>query len=119
MNKDVENMVKRLSFENLIWIGFIIISALDIYGDELLKKDLLYNDKKARDKANKLFCKLIAFSVLVYFYFFIRNYSDYKKHHNKSYKIRLIGSIFILIGSICLLYFQTTTSNSTDSPSNV
>ena len=37
MNNDVEEMVKRLSFENLIWIGFIITSALNIYGDEMIK----------------------------------------------------------------------------------
>ena len=55
MNNDIEEMVKRLSFENLIWIGFIITSALDIYGDEIIKKGLVTNDKNARKKANKLF----------------------------------------------------------------
>lgn len=119
MNNDVDNMVKRLNFENLIWVAFIIISALDIYGDELLKKEVLYHDQKAKEKANKLFLGLSAFSILIYIYFFIRNYNDYKKYHNKSYEIRLIGSTLILAGTLCLLYFQLTTTNSTNSQSNV
>lgn len=51
MNNDIEEMVKRLSFENLIWIGFIITSALNIYGDEMIKKGLVTNDKNARKKS--------------------------------------------------------------------
>ena len=114
-----EKMIKRLSFENLIWVSFIVISLLDIYGDELLKKNLKYNDKEASKKANKLFLGITLFSILIYVYFFIRNYNDYKKYKNKSYEVRLIGSTFFLIGTLCLLYFQTTISNEIDSPSNV
>lgn len=112
-------MIKRLSFENLIWIAFIVISILDIYGDELLKKNLKYSDKDASKKANKLFLGITLFSILIYVYFFIRNYNDYKKYKNKSYEVRLIGSTFFLIGTLCLLYFQATSSNEIDSPSNV
>lgn len=112
-------MIKRLSFENLIWIAFIVISILDIYGDELLKKNLRYNDKKAQEKANKLFLGITLFSILIYIYFFIRNYNDYKKYKNKSYEVRLIGSTFFFIGTLCLLYFQSISSNEIDSPSNV
>ena len=118
MNED-DSLVERLSFENLIWICFIVISVLDIYGDELIKKGITKKDKTSREKANKLFLGISIFSILIYIYFLIRNYSDYKKHYNKSYEIRLVGSILILTGSICLLYFQLTTTYQTDSPSNV
>lgn len=119
MNSNNEELIKRLSFENLIWVSFIIISVLDIYGDELIKKNLRYNDKKALEKANKLFLGIAAFSILIYIYFLIRNYSDYKKYKNKNYEIRLIGSTLILIGSLCLLYFQYKNTRIVDSPSNV
>lgn len=118
MNEN-DKMIKRLSFENLIWISYIVISLLDIYGDELLKRNLKYNDKEASKKANKLFLGITLFTILIYGYFFIRNYNDYKKYQNKSYELRLIGSIFFLLGTFCLLYFQTTISNEIDSPSNV
>lgn len=118
-SNDNNSMIKRLTFENFIWIAFIIISALDIYGDELLKRNIRYHDQKAEKRANKLFTGIAYFSVIIYIYFLLRNYSDYKKYKNKNYEIRLLGSIFILIGSICLLYFLKNTTNETDSPSNV
>lgn len=119
MNDNVENMVKRLNFENFIWVCFIVISIFDIYGDELIKKELRSNDKTAAKKANKVFLRVTAFSVLIYIYFLLRNYDDYKKHHTKSYEIRLMGSIFILFGTLCLLYFQYTNKKDIDSPSNI
>lgn len=119
MNENVEEMVKRLSFENFIWIGFIIVSLLDIYGDELIKKGLRENDKGSLNKANKLFLRLAYFSILVYLYFLIRNYSDYKKYHNKNYQVRLIGSFLILIGTLFLVYFQKNNTTPVDSSSNV
>ena len=119
MNNDVEEMVKRLSFENLIWIGFIITSALDIYGDEIIKKGLVTNDKNARKKANKLFLGISFFSILVYIYFLMRNYNDYQKKKTDSYQIRFIGSILILSGALCLTYFQMKNMDPTESPSNV
>ena len=119
MNNDAENIVKRLSFENIIWITFIVISVLDIYGDELLRKNILYNDQKSANKANTIFLIATGISLLIYAYFLYRNYKDYEKYRTKSYEIRLTGSILVLSGVICLLYFQLTTRKKNDSPSNV
>ncbi len=119
MDKDTIEMVKRLNFENLIWVVFIVISVLDIYGDELIKKSLICGDKNSQKKADKLFLTLTAISIPIYIYFLSRNYKDYRKHHNKSYEVRYMGSIFVLIGTLCFLYFQLTTRRQTDSPSNV
>lgn len=119
MNNNVEKMVKRLSFENIVWFVFIIISAMDIYGDEILKKDLLYNDKASGNRANNIFLIAILVSLLIYGYFLYRNYKDYQEYKNESYQIRLIGSFLIFTGVVCLLYFQLTTTVKVDSPSNV
>lgn len=119
MDKDTIEMVKRLNFENLIWVVFIVISILDIYGDELIKKSLICGDKTSQKKADKLFLTLTAISIPIYIYFLSRNYKDFCKHKNKSYEVRYIGSIFVLIGTLCFLYFQLTTRRQTDSPSNV
>lgn len=119
MNEDVEKTIKRLNFENFLWFLFIIVAVLDIYGDELIKKDLRYNDKKSTVRANRVFLGALFVAVLIYFYFLIRNYSDYQKHHDESHEIRLIGSILLLAGTICLIYFQLKNINPTDSPSNV
>lgn len=116
---DQEELITRLSFENLIWFTFIIVSALDIYGDELIKKSINSNDVSYRKKAENLFLFVALISILVYIYFFYRNYTDYKKYKNKSYEIRLFGSVLVLLGTLCLLYFQLNTTNNDDLPSNV
>ena len=54
MNEQDE-LIRRLSFENIIWITFIAISAVDIYGDELIKKSVRNNDLEARIKAENIF----------------------------------------------------------------
>ena len=110
-----EQIIKRLTFENYIWIVFIIISILDIYGDELIKKGIINNNTDPINKANKLFLGITSFSLLIYIYFLIRNYNDYCYYKNNKYKIRLLGSTLVLLGTICFLYFQVTNKDSTDS----
>ena len=70
MENNTNEIINRLNFENLIWICFIVISALDIYGDELIKKSLKNNDTHCRKKADKLFLGITLFSILIYLYFF-------------------------------------------------
>lgn len=118
MNTDSE-LIKRLNFENVIWLTFIIVSIVDIYGDELIKKGVRFGDNESKKKANNLFLFVALISILVYIYFFYRNYTDYKKYKNDNYLIRLIGSILILTGTICLLFFQIASSQNDKLPSNV
>ena len=119
MNNDTVNTIKRLSFENLIWVFFIVASVMDIYGDELTKKSIIYHDKVSEQKAHRSFLRAISVSVVIYIYFLIRNYNDYKKYRTKNYEIRLMGSFFLLVGALCLLYFQINNKTTTDSASNV
>lgn len=114
-----DELIRRLSFENIIWLIFIIVSALDIYGDELIKKSVRENDVNAQRKSENLFLFVSLVSILVYIYFLYRNYSDYKKYRNKLYEIRLFASCLILIGTLLLFYFQINVNNNSDLPSNV
>ena len=118
MNTDSE-LIKRLNFENIIWLIFIIVSIVDIDGDELIKKSVRLGDDESKKKATNLFLIVALISILVYIYFFYRNYTDYKKYKNDNYLIRLIGSILILAGTFCLLYFQISSSQNDNLPSNV
>lgn len=115
---DNQDLIKRLNFENLIWITFIIISLIDIYGDELIKQSVVLNDINSEKKAQNLFLGVSLISILVYIYFLYRNYSDYKTNCSKYNEVRLIGSTLILIGTFCLLYFQLY-NKKLELPSNV
>lgn len=120
MKKEEQKTIQRLTFENFIWIAFIIISLLDIYGDELIKKSIREHNQEADIKAKKIFFYVMIVSILIYIYFLIRNYSDAKKHpHDDIYQIRLLGSILVLAGTLCLFYFQFKTAKPNDSPSNI
>lgn len=118
MNNDDE-LIKRLSFENYIWITFIVVSLIDIYGDELFKRSVTKNDSNAKSKAKNLFLLVALISIIVYVYFFYRNYTDYQKHCNKFYEVRLFGSIFLLVGALCLVYFQLYNPEEIVLPSNI
>lgn len=54
MNIDDE-LIRRLNFENFIWLVFIIVSAIDIYGDELIKRSVRENDKEKQKKLKIFF----------------------------------------------------------------
>ena len=84
------------------------------------------NDKKSlkefvafKEKADNLFLFVGLISLIIYIYFLYRNYTDYKKYYTKDYSIRLFGSIFVFVGTLCLFYFQLSTIDFDDLPSNI
>ena len=101
-----DDLITRLNFENLIWVTFIILSLIDIYADELIKKGVNENNEELQNNAQYIFLGVSLISILIYIYFFYRNYSDYKNNMTKCNEIKLFGSSLILIGCFCLLYFQ-------------
>lgn len=50
---DVLNELKRLNFEDFIWIMFAILSILNIYGDYNSKEYLLTNKKNTKKSLMK------------------------------------------------------------------
>jgi magnesium-transporting ATPase (P-type) len=100
--------IKRLDFEDLIWIVFIILSIGSIVGDNYQKIYIKTKNNSYKNKANNLFEIILFITLLIYIYFIIRNYYFWKKESNKQlYFIKLLGSAFLLAGVLCLIYFQT------------
>lgn len=119
MNYD-EKIIRRLSFENWIWIIFVVISLLSIVGDELIKNSIITGNKQNDFLAKNLFTLILIITLLIYFYFIMRNYNDMQDNiGDQKYQIRFIGSLFIFVGAICLLYFQIKSSTVTESLSNI
>lgn len=100
--------IKRLNFENIINLIFIIVSIINICGNELEKKYLIYNDIKYEEGANNLYLIGLILVFLIYIYFFNRNYTMYNNKENPTNTdlIKVIGSFLYIIGVLCLLYFQ-------------
>lgn len=105
---DTFSKIKRLDFENIINLIFIIVSIINIYGNENQKKYLINDNVKYEKDANNLYVVGLILVFLIYIYFFNRNFTMYKNKDNPTEKdlIKVIGSFLFVVGAICLLYFQ-------------
>ena len=107
---DTTNQMKRLKFEELLWIIFAIISLLNVYGDKTEEEYVTTKQETYHDKSNKIFEITLMVTLLIYIYFFIRNYKALEKvpyHEKRLYEIRLLGGSFLIAGILLLIYFQT------------
>ena len=119
MNEQNE-MINRLTFENYIWVIYIFIAIGNIVGDELIESSITDNDKEKDKLAKDIFTISLIITVIIYLYFFSRNYKDYQGHKNsKAYELRFLGSILMISGILCFLYFQIKTSYSSDTVSSI
>ena len=108
MNNKYEEL-KRLDFEFYIWLVIALLAFFNIFADNLQKKFLKTNNKLYESKANKIYLFVLGVSLIIYIYFFVRNYNSYKvaSSEDKSLIIvKLIGSSLIIAGALCLIYFQ-------------
>ncbi len=108
---DNTSKVKELEFEKVLWWVVIFLSALNIYGDNLEQLFFKNNNIGAEKKAKRIFVFTITVSLIIYLYYVYRNYkyysvSKFKRNDTFLYLIRLIGSIFVVVGVIFILYYE-------------
>ena len=114
MNKfDINQKQKltELTIDEWIWIIFIILSILNIVGDELDKDYCLYQDINEKSLSKKIFNLTVFISFIIYAYLAYRGYSRLnnaiKLNQNIDLaKSRLFANILVLIASFILLYDQ-------------
>lgn len=100
----------RLKFEDNLSIIFIILNLLNIRANAIIENAILTNNISQVSKALKIYRFIIVISILLYIYFVKRNYKFYiesrKKvnYDNTLEKIRLEGSLLILVGTLLLGY---------------
>lgn len=118
-NRDTYNEIRRLNFEDFIWTIFVILSISNILGDYNEKEFLKTDDDNFKQEANKIFEITLTVSLLIYIYFFVRNYYAYEKATPKEkelFVIKLLGSSLLIAGVVCLLYFQKKQTSFAGSP---
>ena len=108
---DNTSKVKELEFEKVLWWVVIFLSALNIYGDNLEQLFFKNNNIGAEKKAKRIFVFTITVSLIIYLYYVYRNYkyysvSKFRRNDTFLYLIRLIGSIFVVVGVIFILYYE-------------
>ena len=97
-NNNNEELIKRLSFENFIWVIYLVIAISNIYGDELIKKSIIERDSGASNKARNIFLIILIVTLLINIYFLIRNYSDLADDpENESLRVRFWVVVFYFL----------------------
>ena len=115
MNEDIN----RLKFENFIWIVFASLCLLNIRGDNLEIESIEKNRDSFHNEANKVFEFTLSITFLIYIYFFLRNYRALKKapqNQKRLHEIKTLGSLLLIAGIICLIYFQKRQTSFEGSP---
>lgn len=109
----------RLNLEDYIWVIFIGLSILNIFGDKYQKEFLKNNDKDSESVANKIFLFVLFVSFLIYIYFFVRNVNAFNRANDEEKEllsIKVFGSILFVVGIVCLIYFQSKQTNFIGTP---
>lgn len=121
MNKS-EAVIKRLRFENYIWIVYLVIALGNIWADELIVKSIEEHEERYDKLAKIIFLISLIVTLVIYIYFLNRNYNDYVNSNiknKKNYEIRFLGSIFVFVGTFCFLYFIIKMPSVEESVSNI
>lgn len=118
MNEKVIKEIKNLKIDQGLSGIFILLSVSTIIGDYFVEKYYINKDANAYKKAKKIFISSLLVSLLIYLYFLKNSRNDYyeqimNKKESFPHLIRLIGSVLLVVGIACLLYFQATDSELT------
>jgi hypothetical protein len=120
MKESTLEELKRLKFEDYIYLLFAFLAFINIYGDDLQKKFLNTNDTNLEKKSNEVFTLTLTITFFIYIYFFIRNYKAFKNasSENKNlFTVKVLGSSFLIAGVLCLIYFQKKNQTFIGTPS--
>lgn len=111
---DVNEKLKRLDFEDFLLIVFICLNVLNMVGDYYERIYLKSNDLNYKRWSNKIFEFTLFVTIIIYFYFLGRNWESYRDisfEQKGLYGIKLFGTILVIVGIICLFYFQRKQSD--------
>lgn len=113
MNDSLYREIRRLNFEDLLWVIFIFLSIMNIVSNKFQKEYVISNDQYYEDRANNISICVLTILVFIYLYFFLRNYNMYNNKDNPQNEdlVKVIGSFLFIIGTLCLLYFQVNSND--------
>ena len=101
----------ELNTDEWIWVLFIFLSIMNIFGDECEKDFCFFHVKKKKIISRKIFIFTLFISLLIYFYLEDKRREKLRmciKNKQNTYfpKIRYFAGIFIIIATLLFLYCQ-------------
>lgn len=119
MNNREEDQIKNLSTEEILSSAFIVLGILSIYGDEIQKKYIKTKNRAYEEQANNIFDLILFITLILYLIFLYRNYKRYQESPENTkylFEIKLLGSLLLLAGILCTIYFQQNIKTPTAAP---
>lgn len=110
-SKIVEQKLARLNFEDYIWLFYGCLTFINIIGNYYEKEYLKTNIKYYNVKAKEIDEMVLILVLIIYLYILFRNYNNYKMadyNMKEVYLIRVIGTVLLIIGIFCFIYYQDT-----------
>lgn len=105
-----EDILRKIKIEEYIWVVYLVIIGLSFYSNYIEKIYYTTNNICTKEKYRKLTILIFSIALLVYIYFFVDGYQDFKKLNNcdsprKIFfnKASLTASTLILISGIIFL----------------
>lgn len=113
-----EEILKKIQYENYIWIAYLVIIGLSFYANSFEKKYYQYNDCLSKEKYRQLNIFIFSIALVIYIYFFNDSYNDVAglRENDSSNKvffnnISLMASTLILISGVILLFIAIFDQN--------
>lgn len=115
------DLLKSLNEDEFISGIFIGVTLITIIGDEFVRKYYKNDDLKEFIKAKKLFILGLVVTLIIYLIFVKKNKINLEsriKNNRETFpaRIRLFGSLLLVIGTICLIFFQINDDSITNGP---
>lgn len=108
---DISRRLKQINTEYFVWIIYLIIIGLSMYGNSFEKEYFLHNDYSAREKYREINTFVFIIAVIIYSYFVIDNYEDVKelketdtKKKKNLTELSFFATCLVLVSGIIFLY---------------
>lgn len=110
--------IEQLKFDDFLYFVFIFAALLDVYADAEMKRK--YRMRGGKDPA-KLYLLASVLVLLVFFFFGLRNYRQWKSldRRSASYahaRMRVLGSMFLVYGQLLLIGYLLKQKTITEGP---
>jgi len=109
--EELENKLKLLKIEDIIWGIYFVLIVLSLYSNEFERDYLINKNNVSKEIYRKINIAIFTILLLIYIYFTYENYNDIKnlKETDSENKIKFtyisfIGTILVLISGILFLY---------------
>lgn len=125
MNKDYTSStfekLSNLKLDNILSIAIIIVSFVNIIGDLIEQQGVINNDSNKKELSHDIYTFAVICSIVLYLVFFARSKKALdeaiSKNEDTFYQgIRLLGSVFFILGILCIFYFTINDNENIDSP---